>query len=951
VARSTILVSVVACFSLQASTAAGQTVGAATGAISGKVTDVTGAVRAGVTIVVSSEALIGNRGTLTTVTNEEGLYRFPAVPPGEYTLVSAVEGFRSVTRGGIHIGLGFTATVNVELDAAALTEDVTVERPAPRVDRHSTAVAANFDTRQLADLPASRSLFAILTATPGVHVSRVEVGGNNGGAGGPYAAYGTDGQNRPMVEGINVAGIFPTGFTLNYGSFDEVSVGTAAHSAEWPLPGVQMQIVAKSGGNRYRGTFYADYENRTWQSFNIDEGQISRGAQSGGGLSPRDANRLWSYYDINADIGGYVKPDRAWWYASFRDQNVTARRVNFPVEPLQTSLTTYTGKGTYQITQNNKVIAFGQGGRNHQPHLTGGFTRSPAAAVHLTETSTADLLASGWIWKSEWNSVIAEKVFAEVRVGAFGANRPEQPNGVSPRFEDVTTSVVSGGNRDWQRDLRRDQVLGSVSYFRDGWFGNHHFKAGGQLFRLMETEIWRNGYPGDVLHVLNNGAPSEVYLFQTPSLSESGLWIYSGYASDSWQINDRLTLNLGLRLDGYRTFLPEQTHRVGRFNQAEQAFAAVDNVIDWNVAAPRIGAAYGLSDEKTVAKFSYGRYWLAPGTELGFNVNPNSNQWWRRYEWSDRDGSGVWEDGEQGRQLDSRGGTARESLDPALDLPVLDEVAAWIERELFGSVGIRTGVVWRGERQHYQRQNINRPLEAFTVPVAIPDPGPDGKVGTEDDGPAIRGYDLPPEVVQLQPVNIVRNVPNANSQYWTWDITANRRFSKRWSLVAGFTHTWNHDQASAYSGQAVRENTYSLTPNDLVNAANDGQYEFRTWSAKIYGTYEGPFDLRITPYLRHQSGQPFGRTLSTGLNYGRNVRILAEPMDTRRMDNITILDLRLEKGFRLAPGQRVAVFLDACNLLNANPEETASWVSGPSFLRPLNVVAPRIARIGAKLEW
>jgi len=69
------------------------------------------------------------------------------------------------------------------------------------------------------------------------------------------------------------------------------------------------------------------------------------------------------------------------------------------------------------------------------------------------------------------------------------------------------------------------------------------------------------------------------------------------------------------------------------------------------------------------------------------------------------------------------------------------------------------------------------------------------------------------------------------------------------------------------------------------------------------------------------------------------------------MDNITLLDVRVEKGFRLAEGRRVAAFVDAFNLLNANPEETVSWTSGPSFLRPLNIVAPRIVRIGAKLEW
>ena len=85
------------------------------------------------------------------------------------------------------------------------------------------------------------------------------------------------------------------------------------------------------------------------------------------------------------------------------------------------------------------------------------------------------------------------------------------------------------------------------------------------------------------------------------------------------------------------------------------------------------------------------------------------------------------------------------------------------------------------------------------------------------------------------------------------------------------------------------------------------------------------------------------------MSYG-NVRILAEPIGTRRMDNVTLLDIRAEKGFRLAHGRRIAGFIDVFNLLNANPEQNASWSSG-SFLRPLTIVPPRIARIGTKLEW
>ena len=112
-------------------------------------------------------------------------------------------------------------------------------------------------------------------------------------------------------------------------------------------------------------------------------------------------------------------------------------------------------------------------------------------------------------------------------------------------------------------------------------------------------------------------------------------------------------------------------------------------MIDWNLIVPRMGAVYDLTGRgKTLVKVSYGQYRLPPGTALGFDVNPNSNVWWDRYEWRDVNGSGLWERGEEFRSLGRRGGVAIESLDPRLKLPVLDEVAGWIEQELPAAIGL-----------------------------------------------------------------------------------------------------------------------------------------------------------------------------------------------------------------------------------------------------------------------
>ena len=62
---------------------------------------------------------------------------------------------------------------------------------------------------------------------------------------------------------------------------------------------------------------------------------------------------------------------------------------------------------------------------------------------------------------------------------------------------------------------------------------------------------------------------------------------------DSWRLKDRLTLNLGVRFDRYRLFLPAQEHPAG--SPTAQQFAAVDNLSDWNVVVPRLGAVYDLT--------------------------------------------------------------------------------------------------------------------------------------------------------------------------------------------------------------------------------------------------------------------------------------------------------------------------------------------------------------------
>lgn len=928
---------------------ASQLSGIGTGSVVGAVRDAAGLQVPGVGVMISGLALMTPR---KMTTGEDGEYRFASLPPGDYVLTFVYPGFESLERQA-RVSLGFTLTIDVTLTVAAQREAIAVYGA---FDRHSAAVSESFDSRQLSNLPGSRSMGGLFALTHALALPVAEVGGGAGIISGAYGAYGRNNSPRHTIEGIVVTGLFGAGFVPDYGAFEEVSVLTAAHGAEWATAGIHTDIATKSGSNQYRGTIYGAAEHRRLQSSNVDADQIRRGALAGGGLRPGQVNQLWHNGDVNADIGGFVRRDRLWWYSSVRFQEVAARLVNFPVEPYVTRLANYSGKATFRASPRQTLVLYAQRGLNHQPNrldpfAPAGSDLSAVTAINETSESTVDQRNAALLWKGEWNGSIRDSMVFELRAGQFGWQQHWTPRSTAPRFEDLETLVVVGGNRDWESTTRRNQLTGTVGYFTQNRTGRHHLRFGGEALRFLAQETWFSGYPGNVLHVLRSGRESSVFLFETPSSSRAGVWTWSAYASDAWQPHNRLTLTLGLRYDRYRLFLPAQEHPAGSPNA--QQFAAVSSLADWNALTPRLAAVLDVKGNgKTLVKFSFGRYRVAPNASLGFNSNPNSNQWWRLHDWVDFNQNGVWEPGEEARLRRRRGGAAIESLDPGLKLPLLDEAGAWIEQSLRGGVALRTGAIWRLERFPFARQSVNQPFEAFTVPVSIRDRGPDGVDGTADDGPIWTAYDLNPDYLEQPPVNEVRNVAGSSSEYFTLEIAATRHTRGRWTLGAGFARTWNGDHASGYSGQSLRNNAYPLTPNDLLNAGDSGRYEFSTWTAKAHATFEAPWRLRITPVLRHQSGQPFGRTQTTEpghLRYG-TVTLLMEPVGTRRLDHVTLVDLRIERLMRLK-GRRVSAFLDVFNCLNVNPEQNAIWSSGASFLRPLTIVSPRIARIGLTVNW
>src|SRR5437016_13850047 len=285
-----------------------------TGSINGKVADSSGAVLPGVTVSVVSPSQMGVQ---TSVTDTGGNYRFPALPPGTYTVQFELPGFNTLKRENIQIAMGFTAAVNVELAVASLQETVTVTGDSPVIDTSSTRVQQNFKLEALQEIPNARDMWSMLAVTPGVGMSRIDVGGNRAGTQTGYTAYGFSGQNRVLVEGINTTeGTSGAGFYFDYGSFEEVFLGTIGQGAEMPTPGVQSQFLGKSGGNKFQGEIYKDYERNSWQSDNISKNLPSQYFLSGSNPNGirEHSNETVKYRDFNINVGGPIKHDRTGWY-------------------------------------------------------------------------------------------------------------------------------------------------------------------------------------------------------------------------------------------------------------------------------------------------------------------------------------------------------------------------------------------------------------------------------------------------------------------------------------------------------------------------------------------------------------------------------------------------------------------------------------------------------------
>jgi hypothetical protein len=921
-----------------------------TGSILVRVSDEQGGAVPGVAITLTSGALVA--GTATGVSDAGGAYRFPSLPPGVYVVKVELQGFQTVQQENVNVQVGQTIPLDLTMRVAALEETVTVSGASPVVDTTSANVAVNLGEQLLQSTPGGRDIWSLVEyKVPSLLITRPDVGGTSGGLQGTYSARGTtSAQNSQYLNGINVgdpAAIGAAGYYYDFDAFEDIQVSTGAHDITVPTSGVFLNMVTKSGGDRWSGRSTFTWLGDATQSQNIDAELLRYGFRP-------NTNEVDFVSDINVSGGGPVLARRLRMFGSFRDWRI---HVNVPAAFStlvldRTDITSGMLNMTYQVSQNHRVTGFWSKQYYKKPHR---FLTSPTTLLEEASTSNEDDVFD--VYQALWNGVLTPRFFVDARIGLNKILFPTYQNGADQTLLDTATNIRTRNfNTDTERFRDRYQANATAQYYIDEFAGGRHELKFGFDHAHSPVEVrTRRVDDLELRYSSATGRAGDVTLFATPFFTKTAVDVTALYAQDSYSIQ-RLTVTGGVRWERLEGYLPEQSSPSSRwFPALPRTFAEQRDIVLWHTAGPRISAAYDFSGTgRTALKAAAGRYYyiISTGGVLD-TANPNAN-YSERYTWNDVNGDLRFQAGEQsGVPVISQANPGTISFDENYRRPYTDEYTAGVDHELIPALRLSTVFTYRREKYPQATSDPANPYAAVLSTRA--DTGPDGTAGTADDS-TFTYFD------RLSSASLTHftNDPTSLQTYKGIEFTATKRMSNRWQMLAGYTFS-----RTRVSGVSVNTN-----PNNLIFAEGlvTGQLGDRPHQFKLTGTYILPwYEVGLAANFNSQSGIAVTRQVTTTLSVGGTTNVNVEPPGSHRLDARTAVDLRLFKSFAFG-NRSLETSVDFNNLANANTVWNVRTLSGtinlrqngdpdgaintvPQFLSPAEVYPPRNVRINVAFRF
>ena len=876
-----------------------------TASLTGTITDSSGAVLPGVTITVTSEAVLG--GSRTAVTDGTGSYRFPALPPGTYTVKVELSGFRTVSHEA-RLQLGQTITVDAQLQPG-LTDTVEVTGTAPTVDVKSSAAQKNLTEEILEFIPYSSRFGpdAIILA-PGVNPNNL-------------SAYGSGGEssNAYMIDGVDTSD--PEGGTqwlfANYNWFQEVQViGLGAPAEYGGFTGVASNSLIRSGSNRFSGLFETLFQNKSMIGDNISEEVLAENPDL-------TSDKLDYETDSTFQVGGPLKRDKVWFFSSIQYYRPKSSPSGYPPPggagnsgPSERKETSprFIFKPTIRLGQADQLTGFIE----YDSYTVEGAGAASNVAPEATTKQTGPEIA----WNGNYTKVLSPSSVFDVRYSGYSGYYAREPyNGRDLMgWIDFDTDFYSVNSYYYLRaDRVRHQANASVTKYASGFAGQHNLKFGAEFERSQsKTEV---GYPGGGWVLASYGVPYYAYLGGN-YLQDATNNRMSVFVQDSWSVGRKLTINPGLRFDHYRGSLK----------------AVEGTLYKANAWGPRLGFAYDMfGNGRTVVRGHYGRYFDGAKANYYNLVNPSDPLY------------GVYIDSVTLEPLHEpyllNPGTSIATVDDDLKQPRLDQFIIGFEHELFPNFSVGAHGIFRDNKDFIEDILINGEF----APISVPDPGPDGVEGTADDtGRTLTFYDQISDPAEDR--FLVTNPDDAFRRYRGLELTANRRFKDRWMLQASWVIskiTGNINNTSS-TGNSVEYDDPNQDPR--LQPFREGRLgRDNTHIAKVLGAYQGPWGVMVSGAFFYTSGGTYTRLVRERLSQG-SVDLFAEPRGSNRLDGQPKFDLKFQKEFPIADG-RLGITVESFNLFNNGAVDDRFARAGSAYNQPQGLVAPRTWRFGGVFRF
>ncbi len=273
------------------------------GAVSGTVTDASGAVLPNTTVTLKS---LDKGNTADSLTNAQGVYQFPLADPGNYEIVVDAKGFKRFA-AKVGVNNGQVSTVNAKLEVGTAGTTIEVSAAAPLLDTEAADMSTNFDRNLVENLPnGGNDLTAVAYTAPGINMNTGGGYGNFNTNGLPATSnmFTVDGENQ-MDPFLNLNNSGPTNLMLGKNSIDEASVITNAYSGQYgQQAGAQVNLVSKGGTNNYHGNVVYQWSGRF-----LDANDWFNTAQNPQVARPFANNNQWA-----ASFGGPIKKDKTFFF-------------------------------------------------------------------------------------------------------------------------------------------------------------------------------------------------------------------------------------------------------------------------------------------------------------------------------------------------------------------------------------------------------------------------------------------------------------------------------------------------------------------------------------------------------------------------------------------------------------------------------------------------------------